>query len=99
MSPKEWTRSRTVWANAAVTTAGLLVTLAAIFDQLGQVLDAIDLAALPEDIAAWFGGIIALVSAVNIVLRLLTGQAITGTPAGNKAASFASWSADAEKQE
>lgn len=82
---KSISKSKTVWANAALTVTGLLIALAALFDKLGQVLDAVDLAALPDDLAAWLGGVLALVGAINVILRLMTSQPILGTKAARVA--------------
>lgn len=81
---KPISKSKTVWANAGLTVAGALVTLTALFDKLGQVLDAVDLAMLPEDLAAWLGGVLALVGAINVILRLVTSKPLRGTPAAKK---------------
>ena len=90
MKTKRWTRSRTIWVNAVVTASGVIIYLANLFGKLALLLTAVNLDALPEDLATWVttSGIVALVSAINVILRAVTSQPISGTKAAKRPGGF-----------
>lgn len=84
METKVWYKSTTLWVNGTITLATALVAILAVLDQLSQVIAAIDITMLPEDLVAIVATVATVLGAVRVLLRLVTSQPITGTPASKK---------------
>lgn len=84
MGTKAWYKSTTLWVNGTITLASALVAILAVLDQLSQVIDAINITMLPEDLVAIVATVAAVLGAVRVLLRLVTSQPITGTKASKE---------------
>lgn len=65
-------KSKTIVTNSAIIAGGAVICVSQWLDVLEVILKAIDLDALPPDIATWVGVGLAIIGSVNIGLRMVT---------------------------